>query len=149
MPDIVISEFMDEDAVCEGLKGLDVLYDANLVERPDELATAVAHARALIVRNRTQVRGALLESAAKLRVVGRLGVGLDNIDVESCRGRGIAVHPASGANDVAVARGTASRAAALGMSVAAHDPYVGPDDSVWTPAWGRVEPLGLPDLLAA
>src|SRR5918997_2747868 len=103
MPDIVISEFMDEEAVHQGLKGFDVLYDQSLVDRPDELATALAHARALIVRNRTQVRGALLESAAKLQVVGRLGVGLDNIDVEACRARGIAVHPATGANDVAVA----------------------------------------------
>jgi (S)-sulfolactate dehydrogenase len=199
MPDIVISEFMDEEAVHQGLKGFDVLYDQSLVDRPDELATAVAHARALIVRNRTQVRGALLENAAKLRVVGRLGVGLDNIDVESCRDRGIAVHPASGANDVAVAeyviatamallrgsygataeviagawprgrlmgrevsgkrlglvgfgaiaRETASRAAALGMSVAAHDPYLVPGAAAWAQPWGRAEPLGLDDLLAA
>jgi (S)-sulfolactate dehydrogenase len=199
MPDIVISEFMAEDAVREGLKGLDVLYDPNLVDRPDELATALAHARALIVRNRTQVRGALLDGAAKLQVVGRLGVGLDNIDVEACRARGIAVHPATGANDLAVAeyviatallllrgaygataaviagswprgrlmgreiagkrlglvgfgaiaRETASRAAALGMSVAAHDPYLALGDPAWEQPWGPVEPLGLDELLAA
>jgi (S)-sulfolactate dehydrogenase len=103
MPDIVISEFMDEAAIREGLKGLDVLYDATLVDRPADLARAVADARALIVRNRTQVRGALLAAAPRLQVVGRLGVGLDNIDVEACRVRSIAVHPATGANDVSVA----------------------------------------------
>jgi (S)-sulfolactate dehydrogenase len=60
-------------------------------------------ARGLIVRNRTQVRDGLLESAGGLRVVGRLGVGLDNIDLEACRQRNIAVCPARGANDTAVA----------------------------------------------
>lgn len=103
MADIVISEFMDEAAIRELLPGRDVLYDAKLVDRPADLIAALADARALVVRNRTQVRGALLEAAPKLRVVGRLGVGLDNIDVEACKARGIAVCPATGANDVAVA----------------------------------------------
>jgi (S)-sulfolactate dehydrogenase len=103
MADIVISEFMDEAAIRELLPGRDVLYDAKLVDRPADLVAALADARALVVRNRTQVRGALLEAAPKLRVVGRLGVGLDNIDVEACKARGIAVCPATGANDVAVA----------------------------------------------
>jgi (S)-sulfolactate dehydrogenase len=49
------------------------------------------------------VRGALLDGAHKLRVVGRLGVGLDNIDVQACEARGIAVIPATGANAQAVA----------------------------------------------
>ncbi len=100
---IVISEFMDEQAVREGLKDFDVVYDPKLVDKPGELMRAVADAEALIVRNRTQVRGALLEAAKKLKVVGRLGVGLDNIDVEACEGRKIAVCPAAGANDVSVA----------------------------------------------
>ena len=103
MPDVVICEFMDEQAIREGLAGFDVLYDPALVDRSEDLKKAVAQARALIVRNRTQVRGALLESAAKLRAVGRLGVGLDNIDLAACEARGIAVLPASGANDLSVA----------------------------------------------
>jgi (S)-sulfolactate dehydrogenase len=103
MPDIVISEFMDEAIVREAFAGHDVLYDPALVDRPADLAAAVAQARALVVRNRTQVRGALLEAAPRLRVVGRLGVGLDNIDLDACRARGIAVCPATGANDVSVA----------------------------------------------
>jgi (S)-sulfolactate dehydrogenase len=103
MPDIVICEFMDEQAITEGLAGFDVLYDPDLVDRKQDLQKAVVAARALIVRNRTQVRGALLDSAARLRAVGRLGVGLDNIDVAACEARGIAVLPASGANDLSVA----------------------------------------------
>lgn len=103
MADIVITEFMDEAAIRDVLGGRDVLYDPQLVDRPDDLLAAVRGARALIVRNRTQVRGALLEAAQQLEVVGRLGVGLDNIDVEACKTRGIAVHPATGANDLSVA----------------------------------------------
>jgi (S)-sulfolactate dehydrogenase len=103
MPEIVISEFMDEAAIRASFAGRDVLYDPKLVDDPARLTSAVRDARALIVRNRTQVRGPLLEAAARLEVVGRLGVGLDNIDVPACEARGIAVYPATGANDLSVA----------------------------------------------
>jgi (S)-sulfolactate dehydrogenase len=103
MADIVITEFMDEAAIRAHLSAFDVHYDPKLVDQPDALLAAVAGARALVVRNRTQVRGALLAAAARLTVVGRLGVGLDNIDVPACEARGIAVYPATGANDLAVA----------------------------------------------
>lgn len=103
MTDIVISEFMDEAAVEDLRRDFSVTYDKGLVDRPDDLARLIAGARALIVRNRTQVRGALLAAGAKLEAIGRLGVGLDNIDVEAAKARGIAVLPATGANDVSVA----------------------------------------------
>ena len=103
MPEIVITEFMDDAAVAELAADFDVLYDAGLADRLETLGALAADARGLIVRNRTQVRGALLEACRRLEVVGRLGVGLDNIDVETCRARGIAVCPATGANDLAVA----------------------------------------------
>ncbi|WP_336492085.1 NAD(P)-dependent oxidoreductase [Methylobacterium nigriterrae] len=199
MPKVVISEFMDEAAIREGLSGLDTLYDPGLVDRPEALAAALAGADALIVRNRTQVRGALLAGAPDLKVVGRLGVGLDNIDVAACRARGVAVYPATGANDGAVAeyvvgtallllrgaygasaevaagawprnalmgreiagkrlglvgfgaiaRETARRAAALGMTVAAYDPYLPPDDPAWRSAHGAVAALALDALIAS
>ena len=103
MSDIVISEFIDEAAIAEAFAGRDVLYDPDLLDKPEELAAALADCRALLVRNLTQVRGALLEVAPRLKVVGRLGVGLDNIDLEACAARGIAVKPATGANDLSVA----------------------------------------------
>lgn len=103
MADIVIAEFMDEDVVQRAFAGREIAYDPRLFDNPAELAAALANARALIVRNRTQVRAALLDKAPHLKVVGRLGVGLDNIDLEACRSRGVAVHPATGANDLAVA----------------------------------------------
>jgi (S)-sulfolactate dehydrogenase len=196
MADIVISEFMDEAAV-DSLRGdFSVVYDKGLVDRPEELAALAKDARALIVRNRTQVRGALLDAGPKLEAIGRLGVGLDNIDLAACKARGIAVLPATGANDVAVAewavttilmlvrgayfatpevaagtwprerlmggevqgrtlgligfgaiaRETATRARAFGMSIIAADPFVGSDD----PAWGMycAKPVSLETLIA-
>jgi len=100
---ITICEFMDETSVDNLRQRFDVAYDAKLVDRPHDLARALAGADALIVRNRTQVNAALLAAAPQLRVVGRLGVGLDNIDVAACEARGIDVIPATGANALAVA----------------------------------------------
>lgn len=100
---IVITEFMDEPAVAALSRRFDVRYDPQLVDARDELLQACAAADALIVRNRTRVDAALLAAAPKLRAVGRLGVGLDNIDVQACRARDIAVLPATGANARSVA----------------------------------------------
>ena len=175
MADIVITEFLDEAALAAVPASLKVLYDPKLVDRPAELLAAITSARALVVRNRTQVRGELLGAGRALKCVGRLGVGLDNIDVEACKARGIAVFPATGANDVAVAewviacawprndligreifgktlglvgygaiaRQTADRARALGMTVWGYDPYLPASD----PAWLQAKLATLDDML--
>jgi (S)-sulfolactate dehydrogenase len=100
---ILVTEFMDDRAVAQLQAKHDVLYDPKLVDDPARLHAQVATADAIIVRNRTQVRGELLAAFAKGRVVGRLGVGLDNIDVPACEARGMKVIPATGANALSVA----------------------------------------------
>jgi len=102
MAEVVITEFMDAAGV-EALKGFDVLYDPALVDKPEELRAALADCRGLVVRNRTQVRPPLLQAAPRLEVVGRLGVGLENLDLAACAVRGIPVLPATGTNDETVA----------------------------------------------
>jgi (S)-sulfolactate dehydrogenase len=194
MSDIVITEFMDQAAIDTIFAGREVLYDSKLVDQTERLHAALGNCRALIVRNRTQVRGALLDAAPRLKVVGRLGVGLDNIDVDACSARQISVRPATGANDLAVAeyvitaalmlrrrawygterviagewprmqmigaelagaqlglvgfgaiaRLTAIRAAALGMTVAAFDPFL-PDDHL---SWSNVARMSFEDVLS-
>lgn len=99
---VLISEFMDAPAVDALRQRFDVRYAPDLVEQRDALLRAAGQADALIVRNRSQVDAALL-AAAPLRAVGRLGVGLDNIDLPGCAARGIQVVPATGANARAVA----------------------------------------------
>jgi (S)-sulfolactate dehydrogenase len=103
MPRIVISESMDAPAVALLARDFEVDYRPALFEDAAALAAALAGAEAWIVRNRTQVRGEPLAAAARLKVVGRLGVGLDNIDLEACAARAIEVIPATGANAESVA----------------------------------------------
>ena len=160
----------------------------------EDLLEVIQDYDALVTRSRTQVDAALLDAAPRLKVVGRGGVGVDNIDLDAASRRGVVVLNAPEANNVsaaelavalllAAARGVgrsdrairagtwdraflgreikgarlgivglgrigslvATRAAALGMEVAAYDPYIAPQ---------RAERLGvelieaLPDLLA-
>ena len=77
-----------------------------------KLATHLESADALIVRSAVQADAALLQHAKKLRVIGRAGVGVDNIDLDAATHKGIAVMNTPGANAVAVAEQT------LGMMLA-------------------------------
>src|SRR4051794_4955575 len=70
------------------------------------LADELRSADALLVRSAVQVDSALLEHADKLRVIGRAGVGVDNIDLEAATRKGIAVMNTPGANAIAVAEHT-------------------------------------------
>ena len=70
---------------------------------PEGLPAALADADALVVRSAVQVGDELMEHAPKLRVIGRAGVGVDNIDAEAATRRGIVVMNTPGANAVAVA----------------------------------------------
>lgn len=103
MARIVICEFMDERAVARLAAAHEVLYDPQLVGDAARLRAEAATADVLVVRNLTQVRGELLAALTRCKVVGRLGVGLDNIDVPACEARGIKVIPATGANALSVA----------------------------------------------
>ena len=100
---ILISEFMDERAVAQLAAKHDVTYTPTLVDDMPALTAQATQADALIVRNRTQVRGELLAALSRCKVIGRLGVGLDNIDVAACEAHGMAVIPATGANALSVA----------------------------------------------
>ena len=86
---------------------------------PDGLPAALADADALVVRSAVQVDDALLEHAPKLRVIGRAGVGVDNIDAEAATRRGIVVMNTPGANAVAVAELTIGLMIALARKVPA------------------------------
>lgn len=100
---IVISEFMDAEAVADLERDFAIVHDPELSSDSAALGRALRRAAALIVRNRTRVTADVLEAARDLRAVGRLGVGLDNIDLRACRTRGVAVLPATGANARSVA----------------------------------------------
>ena len=98
MTDLLITETIDEDVFKDVLAGFNIIYDPKLFLRHDDLCKAVANVPAMIVRNNTQVNADVLKHATRLVALGRLGVGLDNIDMAACKARGIAVYPATGAN---------------------------------------------------
>ena len=106
MADIVITEFLDEDVVRDLAKTFDVFHEPDLVDRREDLLAALIDARAIIVRNRTWVNQELLDAAPRLKVVGRVGVGVERIDWPACTARGVEVCPAYGANAITVAEYT-------------------------------------------
>jgi len=81
------------------------------------LAAELADADALVVRSAVQADAKLLESAPKLRVIGRAGVGVDNIDTDAATHRGIVVMNTPGANAVAVAELTLGLMISLARSI--------------------------------
>ena len=100
---ILITEFMDESAVDLLKRKYNVYYDSSLAEDSNSLVKLINKMKALIVRNKTLVTRELIENAPNLTCVGRLGVGLDNIDLNACEEQNITVYPALGANSHSVA----------------------------------------------
>ena len=101
-PRIVIAEALQAPRTALG-EGFEVIEDPGLWARRGDLAACLADADALVVRNRTSVDGALLAGARKLRAIGRLGSGLDNLDLDLIRERGIELIHGRGLNAQAVA----------------------------------------------
>ena len=95
---ILITEFMNEKAVDLLRSKYDVIYDKSLADNQEKIPDMMKDIKAIIVRNRTQINENLLNHSPNLLCVGRLGVGLDNIDLESCKERNLTVYPATGAN---------------------------------------------------
>ncbi len=86
---------------------------------PEGLPAALQDADALVVRSAVQVDDALMDHAPRLRVIGRAGVGVDNIDTDAATRRGIVVMNTPGANAVAVAELTIGLMVALARKVPA------------------------------
>jgi (S)-sulfolactate dehydrogenase len=103
MKKILITEFMEQESVDIISDAFDVIYDPTLHENLESLSSQIAAVDAVIVRNKTQLTEALLLKAKNLTFVGRLGVGLDNIDTEFCSNNNIFVQPATGMNADSVA----------------------------------------------
>jgi D-3-phosphoglycerate dehydrogenase/(S)-sulfolactate dehydrogenase len=101
---ILVTELMWEDGIEElKNKGYTVDYDPELSRKREELIRLLPDYDALIVRNETKVDTEFLEAAKKTQVIGRLGVGLDNIDLQGARERNIPVISARNANATSVA----------------------------------------------
>ena len=103
MAKILITEFINQGSLNDLNSSFEIKFDENLWEKKEELKEIIKDYDGLIVRNKTQVNKDILSNASKLKFIGRLGVGLDNIDTEFCRTKNIHVQPATGMNADSVA----------------------------------------------
>jgi D-3-phosphoglycerate dehydrogenase len=103
MPDILISENVQGAAVDALRSRFTVSIEPELWKNPDLLAEKVKNSRALIVRNQTPVTAALINAAPELLVIGRAGVGLDNVDAKQAEQAGIVVSFTPDQNAISVA----------------------------------------------
>src|ERR1051326_2092729 len=110
---------------------LDVVVKPGL--NASDLLTIIPEFHAIVVRSETKITKALLEAGKLLRAVGRAGVGVDNVDIESATRRGIVVLNAPGGNTVS----TAEHAFSLLLSVARYIPQA--DASMRGGHWKRKE----------
>ena len=105
MPRVLVTEKLAQ-------RGLDLLaeagheVDVQLGLSPEELLQAIVGAHALIIRSATTVTSDVLAAGTDLVVVGRAGIGLDNVDVEAATGRGVMVVNAPQSNILSAAEHT-------------------------------------------
>ncbi|MCB9722556.1 MAG: phosphoglycerate dehydrogenase [Spirochaetaceae bacterium] len=118
MPKVLVSDSLAEQGltVLEQAQGLEVINRPGLA--PDELLKAVADVDALVIRSNTKVTRDVLEAGQKLRIVGRAGIGVDNVDVPVATKRGVVVVNTPEGNNIT----TAEHAIALMVSLARHIP---------------------------
>jgi D-3-phosphoglycerate dehydrogenase / 2-oxoglutarate reductase len=121
LADIVITEDIWGAPLEELARTRSVLRRPAAWRSQADLAEVAGQARALVVRNRSRIDAALLAACPRLLVVGRAGVGLDNIDVAAASERGVVVVAPLGANAVSVAEHALGLALALARRTVALD----------------------------
>jgi len=94
---------------------IEVVIGAKMTE--DELCAVIGEYDGMIVRSATKVTARVVESAARLKVVGRAGVGVDNIDIPAATSKGILVVNAPGGNTIAAAEQTMAMMLALSRNI--------------------------------
>ena len=92
MPRVLISDALSETAVnIFKERGLDVTFEPALGKDKDRLAEMIGDYDGLAIRSATKATPALIEKAANLRVIGRAGIGVDNVDIPAATAKGIVV----------------------------------------------------------
>lgn len=130
-PKVLVADAISQRGIDELSRGGELEVSTQLKLAPDKLIQIIPEFAALIVRSETKVTGEVLNAAKKLRVVGRAGVGVDNVDVETATRRGVLVLNAPGGNTVS----TAEHAFSLLLNVARKIPQA--DASLRTKKWSR------------
>ncbi|MBD2231085.1 phosphoglycerate dehydrogenase [Phormidium tenue] len=135
MPKVLVSDPVDQ-------AGLDILsqvaqVDVNTSLSPEELVAAIGDYDALMIRSGTKVTKAVIDAGQNLKIIGRAGVGVDNVDVPEATRRGIVVVNSPEGNTIAAAE----HALAMMMSMSRYIPSA--DRSVKSGEWKRKDFTGV------
>ena len=137
MPKVLVSDRLAQEGldILEQARGIEVDYRPGLA--PEELLDAISDAEGLVIRSGTQVTAEVIARAEKLRVIGRAGIGVDNVDLPVATERGIAVVNTPEGNNVT----TAEHAIALMVALSRHIPQAAA--SMRTGKWEKSKFTGL------
>lgn len=133
---VLISDSLSKEAVEILTKEKELSVDVNTKLTPDELKKVIKDYDALIVRSGTKVTKDIIEAAAKLKIIGRAGVGLDNVDVDAASKKGVVVVNTPAGNTIS----TAEQALTLMLSLSRNIPQA--DASMKRGEWERKKFMG-------
>lgn len=126
---ILISDPLAETGLAPLREAANMVIEERTKSTPEELLSIIPEYHALLVRSGTQVTAELIEAGKNLRVIGRAGVGVDNIDVDAATKAGIIVVNAPTGNTVAAAEHTIAMLMALARNIPQADAHV--RDGAW------------------
>lgn len=130
-PKVLVADPISERGIAELSEGKLLQVDVQIGKSQEELLEIIPKYQGLVVRSQTKVTAALLEAAKQLKVVGRAGVGVDNVDVDAATKHGVIVMNTPGGNTIS----TAEHAFSLMMSISRNIPQA--DASVKSGKWDR------------
>lgn len=114
---ILVSDVLSEEGLVILKEVKEFQVDEKTDLKPENLKEVIKDYDALIVRSATKVTKDIIEAAAKLRVIGRAGVGLDNVDIEAATQKGIIVMNTPGGNTISTCEHTMSMILSLSRNI--------------------------------
>ena len=137
MPRVLVSDSLAPQGleILERAPGIQVDYRPGL--SPGDLLAAIPNVEGLVIRSGTKVTADVIQAGRKLEVIGRAGIGVDNVDVPAATARGIVVMNTPGGNNIT----TAEHALALLISLARHIPQA--TASMKAGVWEKTKFMGL------
>lgn len=136
MSEILVTENIQGLAMNHLMKDHDVEFDAYLWQNPERLKQRLADAKALIVRNQTKVTPDIIDAAPHLKIIARAGAGLDNVDTDYAKQKGIVVSFTPDANSLSVAELT------IGLMLALMRKIPEARQDTLTGGWNRIKFTG-------
>jgi D-3-phosphoglycerate dehydrogenase len=134
---ILVADSLAEEGINILKSSKDFIVDVKVGLKPPDLKVIVGDYDALVVRSATKVTQEVIEAGAKLKLIGRAGVGLDNVDLKAATAKGIIVMNTPGGNTISTAEHTMSMILSLSRSI----PQA--DQSMKKNEWRRKDFMGV------